>query len=230
MQTTTHAKNERPIPARAVCAVEVALPAAAGRFSRTVVGERRRPSGSLVHVTPWRPPRSCSRDTRRRSPFTESGRTPGSARPPPLQEHGLWLGSRIEREHRPSTAPGIPGRRTLRPWRSGDIASSRSTASGCIASRPGRVHSCCWCTGSRSRGTRGVTSSTRSPAAGYRAVAIDVRGYGRSSAPAAIESYRMMRMVARQPRARRGARRDDRRHRRPRLGRADRVDFGLVAP
>jgi len=32
--------------------------------------------------------------------------------------------------------------------------------------------------------------------AGYRAVAIDVRGYGRSSAPAAIEDYRMLRMVA----------------------------------
>jgi pimeloyl-ACP methyl ester carboxylesterase len=33
-------------------------------------------------------------------------------------------------------------------------------------------------------------------AAGYRAVAIDVRGYGRSSAPPAIEDYRMIRMVA----------------------------------
>ena len=32
--------------------------------------------------------------------------------------------------------------------------------------------------------------------AGYRAVAIDVRGYGRSSAPAPIEAYRMVRMVA----------------------------------
>jgi pimeloyl-ACP methyl ester carboxylesterase len=31
--------------------------------------------------------------------------------------------------------------------------------------------------------------------AGYRAVAIDVRGYGRSSAPAAIEDYAMVRMV-----------------------------------
>ena len=31
---------------------------------------------------------------------------------------------------------------------------------------------------------------------GYRVVAIDVRGYGRSSAPAAIEEYRMLRMVA----------------------------------
>src|SRR5215831_2974574 len=29
-------------------------------------------------------------------------------------------------------------------------------------------------------------------AAGYRAVAIDVRGYGRSSAPSAVEDYRMM--------------------------------------
>ncbi|MET0324607.1 MAG: alpha/beta hydrolase [Ilumatobacteraceae bacterium] len=33
-------------------------------------------------------------------------------------------------------------------------------------------------------------------AAGYRAVALDVRGYGRSSAPPAIEDYRMIRMVA----------------------------------
>ncbi len=33
-------------------------------------------------------------------------------------------------------------------------------------------------------------------AAGYRAVAIDVRGYGRSSKPAAIEAYRMLDLVA----------------------------------
>ena len=33
-------------------------------------------------------------------------------------------------------------------------------------------------------------------AAGYRAVAIDVRGYGRSSAPPNVEDYRMLRMVA----------------------------------
>lgn len=32
--------------------------------------------------------------------------------------------------------------------------------------------------------------------AGYRAVAIDVRGYGRSSAPTAVEDYRMLRHVA----------------------------------
>jgi pimeloyl-ACP methyl ester carboxylesterase len=32
-------------------------------------------------------------------------------------------------------------------------------------------------------------------AAGYRAVAIDVRGYGRSSCPRAVEDYRMMKMV-----------------------------------
>lgn len=31
--------------------------------------------------------------------------------------------------------------------------------------------------------------------AGYRAVAIDVRGYGRSSAPAAVDEYRMLRLV-----------------------------------
>lgn len=33
-------------------------------------------------------------------------------------------------------------------------------------------------------------------AAGYRAVAIDVRGYGRSSKPIAVEDYRMVRLVA----------------------------------
>jgi pimeloyl-ACP methyl ester carboxylesterase len=33
-------------------------------------------------------------------------------------------------------------------------------------------------------------------AAGYRAVAIDVRGYGRSSKPAAVDAYRMLRHVA----------------------------------
>src|SRR5215207_11702022 len=32
--------------------------------------------------------------------------------------------------------------------------------------------------------------------AGYHAAAIDVRGYGRSSAPAAIDAYRMIRLVA----------------------------------
>jgi pimeloyl-ACP methyl ester carboxylesterase len=32
--------------------------------------------------------------------------------------------------------------------------------------------------------------------AGYRAVAIDVRGYGRSSKPLAVEDYRMVRLVA----------------------------------
>jgi pimeloyl-ACP methyl ester carboxylesterase len=33
-------------------------------------------------------------------------------------------------------------------------------------------------------------------AAGYRAVAIDVRGYGRSSRPAAVDAYRMLELVA----------------------------------
>src|SRR3954463_6931455 len=33
-------------------------------------------------------------------------------------------------------------------------------------------------------------------AAGYRAVAIDVRGYGRSSAPVDVDAYRMIRKVA----------------------------------
>ena len=32
--------------------------------------------------------------------------------------------------------------------------------------------------------------------AGYRALAIDVRGYGRSSAPTAVDAYRMMQHVA----------------------------------
>src|SRR5215210_2981092 len=33
-------------------------------------------------------------------------------------------------------------------------------------------------------------------AAGYRAVAVDVRGYGRSSKPDAVEAYRMLELVA----------------------------------
>src|SRR5215216_1756635 len=33
-------------------------------------------------------------------------------------------------------------------------------------------------------------------AAGYRAVAIDVRGYGRSSQPLPVEDYRMVRLIA----------------------------------
>ncbi|MET9871055.1 alpha/beta hydrolase, partial [Streptomyces sp. NPDC006386] len=33
-------------------------------------------------------------------------------------------------------------------------------------------------------------------AAGYRAVAVDVRGYGRSSRPADVEAYRLMELVA----------------------------------
>src|SRR5918997_5785943 len=32
-------------------------------------------------------------------------------------------------------------------------------------------------------------------AAGYRAVAVDVRGYGRSSRPAAVDAYRMVELV-----------------------------------
>ncbi len=33
-------------------------------------------------------------------------------------------------------------------------------------------------------------------AAGYRAVAVDVRGYGRSSKPSAVEAYRIVELVA----------------------------------
>ncbi len=63
-------------------------------------------------------------------------------------------------------------------------------------------------------------------AAGYRAVAIDVRGYGRSSRPESIEEYRMTRLG-------RGHRRSGgspggrpRGAPRPRLGGADRVELG----
>ena len=54
----------------------------------------------------------------------------------------------------------------------------------------------CSCTASPSPGTRGATSCPALAAAGYRAVAIDVRGYGRSSKPLAVEDYRMVRLVA----------------------------------
>ena len=74
--------------------------------------------------------------------------------------------------------------------------SSRSTGSACTSSRPAQ--------GPLVLLVHGFPESWYSyrhqlpvlAAAGYRAVAIDVRGYGRSSAPPAIEDYRMLRMVA----------------------------------
>ena len=62
--------------------------------------------------------------------------------------------------------------------------------------------------------------------AGYRAVAIDVRGYGRSSAPDAVEAYRMLAHVADNVGLVGGARRETGRRGRPRLGRADRLELG----
>ena len=46
-----------------------------------------------------------------------------------------------------------------------------------------------FCYGFPSCGTRGATSCRRLAAAGYRALAPDMRGYGESSAPAQIEAY-----------------------------------------
>ena len=83
-----------------------------------------------------------------------------------------------------------------RPASIGDRERTRSsppTASACTSSRRARGRSCCSSTASRSRGTRGATSCPALAAAGYRAVAIDVRGYGRSSAPPPIDAYRMLR-------------------------------------
>ena len=64
---------------------------------------------------------------------------------------------------------------------------------------------------------------------GYRAVAIDVRGYGRSSAPVAIEEYRMLRHVADNLALVAALGANDAVDRRARLGRADRVELGIAA-
>ena len=60
----------------------------------------------------------------------------------------------------------------------------------------GKGRSCCSSTAGRSRGTRGGTSSPRWPTAGFHAVAVDVRGYGRTDAPQPIEAYSMKTMLA----------------------------------
>ena len=67
--------------------------------------------------------------------------------------------------------------------------------------------------------------------AGFRAVAIDVRGYGRSSAPLAVEAYGMLQHVSDnlgvvEALAGRGLAGD---HHRPRLGCADRRPLGTAA-
>ena len=66
-------------------------------------------------------------------------------------------------------------------------------------------------------------------AAGYHAVALDVRGYGRSSKPTTVPDYRMVKKVGDVVGlvAESGRRSGD--HRRPRLGCADRVDERAVA-
>ena len=66
-------------------------------------------------------------------------------------------------------------------------------------------------------------------AAGYRAVAIDVRGYGRSSTAARRRGLPHGAPRRRQRRPRRRARRGAGGGRRPRLGRADRLDLGAAA-
>ena len=48
---------------------------------------------------------------------------------------------------------------------------------------PATARWCCCCTASRSSGGPGGTSCRRSPTAGYRAAAMDLRGYGASDKP-----------------------------------------------
>ena len=66
-------------------------------------------------------------------------------------------------------------------------------------------------------------------AAGYRAVAIDVRGYGRSSKPRDVAAYRMLAHVADNVGGGTRPRRGERGHRRPRLGLAHRRPLGAAA-
>ncbi len=48
------------------------------------------------------------------------------------------------------------------------------------------------CTGhAGSAGCRGATSCPRSPRAGFRAVAPDLRGYGKSDKPQGLDAYRI---------------------------------------
>ena len=65
--------------------------------------------------------------------------------------------------------------------------------------------------------------------AGYRAVAIDVRGYGRSSKPLAVEDYRMVRLVADNVGLVAALGFETAVDRRPRLGRSDRVELRTAA-
>ncbi len=67
-------------------------------------------------------------------------------------------------------------------------------------------------------------------AAGFRAVAIDVRGYGRSSAPLEIEAYGMLHHVNDNLGVVEALGEDHGRHRGPRLGLADRGQLGPAAP
>ena len=61
--------------------------------------------------------------------------------------------------------------------------------------RPTRARRWCCCTGSRSCGTRGDTNFLPWRAAGYHAVAPDLRGYGESSRPGPVGDYAMTSMV-----------------------------------
>ena len=67
-------------------------------------------------------------------------------------------------------------------------------------------------------------------AAGYHAVALDVRGYGRSSKPTTVPDYRMVKKVGDVVGLVTEFWRGSGHHRRSRLGRADRVDERAVAP
>ena len=72
-------------------------------------------------------------------------------------------------------SPASPARGTTR-W-------SPRTAPASMWPSPVTARWCCCCTASRSSGGPGGTSCRRSPTAGYRAAAMDLRGYGASDKP-----------------------------------------------
>ena len=72
---------------------------------------------------------------------------------------------------------------------------SRPTASACTSPRPVTGRSSCSATAFRSPGTRGATSSAPSPQAGFHAVAPDMRGYGQTDRPEAIDQYTLLHLV-----------------------------------
>ena len=110
----------------------------------------------------------------------------------------------------------------------GRTGSSAPTAAGSTSSRPAPGRWCCSCTASPSSGGPGTTSCPRVADAGFRAVAVDLRGYGASDKPPrGYDGYTMAADVAGLIR---GARRADRDNRRRRRRRHDRLGRRRVPP